>query len=191
MRIVNLLLAVSICVVSCERQEVKNADYFNVNELLDQQITLLSKSKTVVNKEANIDSLQEQSTFVPDSLGWANELEVFRYLEVINKPIYQGVYEQVDQKDEHSNLKVRVLKAKADAPVREFKIYYRDTFDHLKKIEAEIEEKNSLYYSSRKLSLQFDDMLLSKYRISGVQKMILRDSVRYSIESKVLLNQIK
>ncbi|MDH4058576.1 MAG: hypothetical protein OEU76_07410, partial [Cyclobacteriaceae bacterium] len=76
MRIVNLLLAVSICVVSCERQEVKNADYFNVNELLDQQITLLSKSKTVVNKEANIDSLQEQSTFVPDSLGWANELEV-------------------------------------------------------------------------------------------------------------------
>jgi len=191
MRIVNLLLAVSISVVSCERQEVNNADYFNVNELLDQQIALLSNSKTVVNKEANIDSLQEQSTFVPDSLGWANELEVFRYLEVINKPIYQGLYEQVDQKDEHSNLKVRVLKAKADVPVREFKIYYQDTFDHLKKIEAEIEEKNSLYYSSRKLSLQFDDMLLSKYRISGVQKMIMRDSVRYSIESKVLINQIK
>lgn len=191
MRILNLLFAVSLFLVSCAPNDVKNVDYFNVNQLLDQQIALLSKSKTVVNKEANIDSLQEQSTFVPDSLGWANELEVFRYLEVINKPIYQGLYELVDQKDEHSNLKVRVLKAKAEVPVREFKIYYQDTFDHLKRIEAEIEEKNSLYYSSRKLSLQFDEMLLSQYRISGVQKMILRDSVKYSIESKVLINQTK
>jgi hypothetical protein len=66
--------------------------------------------------------------------------------------------------------------------------YYQHDVTNLKRIEAEYQEQNALYYTKRRLSIQFDGSgknLIHHYSIEGAQKMILSDSVRFSIHGSI------
>ncbi len=69
------------------------------------------------------------------------------------------------------------------------KFYYHNDFAQLKKIEATIHEDNLLYANGLVLVMEFEDEtgrpLLSHYSMNGFQKMILRDSVHYSLEGQI------
>ena len=74
-------------------------------------------------------------------------------------------------------------------PVRELKFFYLRDFGSLKKIEAIYAEQNMLYASTRTMTMDFDDLngaaSLTGYRLEGVQKMALSDSVYFSIHASV------
>lgn len=176
--------------ISCQHNEKTSDKYIDINGIIDAQLRLLSQNKIFITKIANMDNQRDETTFRPDSLTLANELEMFRSIDVMNKPIYADTYiETQGIKDTHSNLKVRVLTATKEEPVKELKVYYQDEPDKLRKIEAVINEQNILYFTRRKLTLQFDlinnKWFISNYSISGVQKMVLQDSVRFSISSTI------
>jgi hypothetical protein len=160
--------------------------YFDFDSLINVQAAALLKAHSIINKKSVINGKEDDSSFAPDSLKLANELDVFRQLDLINKPLLRNSYQIKDgEKDTRSNLLIRTFTAKSPSPVPFVKLYYRSSPRELKKIESVFHEDNSLYDTRRNLLLEFDDVtgttLLSGYQLSGTQKMILNDTVHFSV----------
>lgn len=192
-----LYISAFVFIISCETKVVTTSNYLDIDSLINAQVKNLIAVKARVKKNAGLEHVVNQSEHIPDSLGWANELDVFRQLDMINKPSYKDSYEILDRgKDINSNLTVRSYeprknlsdKEREKLPVRLLKFYYYQ--EHLKKMEALFTEKNNLHYTTRIMNLEFDDRqgagILSHYSIEGVQKMILTDTVRFRITGDVL-----
>lgn len=172
----------------CEQAPRESRGYFD--SLVSANASLLLSRNASVFKETRVGAKRDVRNFVPDSASWQRELEIFRQLDIFDKPAYRGAYEVVrGQKDTRSNLQITEYRAVRSAPVRLLRFYYLDTPGQLKKVEAAYHEANALYDTERRLSLSFEDFhgtpLLSKYTLTGRQQIVLSDSVTYSIEARV------
>jgi hypothetical protein len=178
-----------VLLAGCNKQnQTYDKRYFDFDSLINVQVTMLSKTKPTLTKIVMLDGKKDQSSQVADSALLAQELDVFRQLDLINKPLYSNTYEILDgERDTRSNLRIRRYKAKTPSPIAFVTFYYHTDFKQIKKIESVYQETNSLYATSRQLEFNFDDstgvMLLSSYKLKGSQKMILSDSVQFSIEA--------
>ncbi len=187
-RIVFLIFALVFFLSACNRSNLKyDKIYFDFDSLINVQVIGLLKAQTTIDKNSLINGKEANSSFVPDSLSLANELDVFRQLDLINKPLYRSAYEIKDrEKDTRSNLLIRTYTAKFPSPVPYVKFYYRTSPLDLKKIESVYHEENTLYATRRNLLLEFDDisgtLLLNGYQLTGAQKMILNDTVNFSVK---------
>lgn len=174
---------------ACTQEQKSTQKYFDFDALIDDQISQLSQRGRVLEKVAAMAADQSDSTFLPSGKGWESELEIFRDLELINKPAFKDVYKIEDPLyDTKSNLKIRQYAA-SEAPLHLIKFYYQNEFLHLKKIEATITEKNLLYTTSRALIMEFDEEdgkpQLIRYSMDGFQKMVFNDTVRFSVQGQV------
>lgn len=174
---------------ACSQEQKSTHKYFDFDRLIDDQISQLSQRMRVLDKEAAMSDVKSDSTFLPSGKGWESELEIFRELEIINKPAYQMAYKVEDPvEDTKSNLKIRQYSSAA-SPVSLVKFYYQNEFERLRKIEADIVENNLLYTNSRTLVMEFDEVdgkpLLIKYTMNGFQKMVLSDPVRFSVSGAI------
>jgi hypothetical protein len=181
-------LLVATLLVSCQQNSQQADSYFD--SLVMAQVAHLSKAKASVTKKAALDGKEDQSTFVPDSSTWEYELGIFRQLSAFERPAYRNAYRVEDGiKDGTSNLIIRRYQATEKNPVTELRFYYFNEFKDLKKIEAIYRQQNWLYATTRHLSMEFEDVegepVLTGYRIEGAQKMVLGDSVRFSIRSEI------
>jgi hypothetical protein len=167
---------------------------FNIDSLLHEQIIILSTSHAALHKQATINDVHQDTTFVPaDSTAWAKELDIFSEIARINKPINQGNYETLDNiADPTSNLTIRTLSTSKSLPIVYLKTFYLNSPDKLRKIEALYRQDNSLLTSKRKLVMEFSDTynksILTSYSIDGVQKMLIGDSIHFTITCAVHLN---
>lgn len=181
----------SFAVLSCAQPEKSLNELIAIDSLMNKQVLLLTNEKATLTKVVQLDSLSEKSMEqIGDSITWAQELDVFRQLALINRPIYSGKYKITDgENDKNSNLQVLSIVTDEELPIRELKIYYLDVRSKIKKIEGLYFESNLLFSGARKLTLSFQDLkgrtALSKYEIIGGQKMILSDSVTYRIEAEI------
>jgi hypothetical protein len=186
-RIFLVICSCSFIFSACDRTNQKyDKAYFDFDSLINGQVAGLLKAQSTISKKSMINGKKDDSSFVPDSLKLANELDVFRQLDLINKPLYRNAYEIKDgEKDTKSNLLIRSYTAKSPSPVPFVKFYYRSFPRELKKIESVFHEENALYDTRRNLLLEFDDssgsLLLNSYQLSGTQKMILNDTVNFSV----------
>jgi hypothetical protein len=177
---------------SCNKANLKyEKPYFDFDSLINAQSIALVSAGTTLSKSVSLNGTQDLSTVKTDSVVMAHELEVFRQLDVINKPLYRTAYDIVDgDRDLRSNLLMRTYKAKNPSPVPFITFYYLHDLNHLKKIESVYHENNTLYLTERTLYLEFDDISglpsLTRYKVSGKQKMVLSDSVLFSIEGEFL-----
>jgi hypothetical protein len=174
---------------ACSPEQTPTNKFFDFDGLVDEQISQLSQRMRVLDKVAKMSTVHSDTTFLPSAKGWESELEIFRQLETFNKPTFQSVYRVEDPvKDSKSNLKIRQYLA-AEAPITVVRFYYQDEFRRLKKIDAEITEKNILFTTHRALTMEFDEEdgrpLLTRYGMTGFQKMILRDTVRFSVQGQI------
>ncbi|MCB0486874.1 MAG: hypothetical protein KDC99_00260 [Cyclobacteriaceae bacterium] len=183
-------LAILFFVIGCAEKSKNTDPFFEIDQLIDQQIDILKKSGASVEKKAEVGAANDISSFVPDSAQWANELDAFLQIGNINKPIYKDAYsieEGLD--DSRSNLKIKRFSTERNIPVKSLDVYYQDNIEKLRKIEAVITDQNALFFASKKLILHFEEhqskLSLTGYSIQGVQKMMLRDSVNFLIESKI------
>jgi len=182
------------CVVllfSCNRQNLKyDKSYFDFDSLVNNQVQQIASAKARVIKKTFLNGKNDSTILLPDTTHWKHELDAFQQLDVINKPLFKGNYQAINQEDDHSNLLVRSFTTKMKSPVPEVKFFYQDGYMKLKRIESVFNESNVLYSTSRKLTLEFEEQqgmaMISKYRVQGFQKMILSDSVKFSIEGKLL-----
>lgn len=174
---------------SCNHENLKyDKPYFDFDSLVHQQIGKIALVKARLMKKTFLNGKEDSTVLAPDTAQWKHELDAFQQLDVINKPLFKGNYQSKDQEDVHSNLMVRSYSTKMKSPVPEVKFFYQDGAK-LKRIESIFNESNVLYSTSRKLTLEFEELegvaMISKYRVQGFQKMILSDSVKFWIEGKL------
>jgi hypothetical protein len=188
MQIKNILrlVVVATSITACKQSNLKyDKPYFDFDSLVTVQIKKICNTKDSIRKDATMDGKQDHSSFVLDSSRLAHEWDVFRQLDVINKPLYKGNYEITEGKDTKSNLTVRAYTSKIKSPVPFVRFYFQNDFQKLKRIESHYQEQNPLYFTERNLTMELDDVLgeamIKKYSIIGAQKMILSDSVKFSI----------
>ncbi len=191
LKFVACLFVLGVISFSCRQANLKyDKSYFDFDSLVNVQISYLANRKDSIHKTASIDGKEGQSSFLADSAQLAHELDVFRQLDVINKPTYKGHYVVTEEKDSKSNLTVRRYTCDIKSSVPVVRFYFQDELPNLKRIESQYIEQNALYYTTRELTLSLEgakgEIYVYDYAIKGVQKMILSDSVQFSIHAYIL-----
>lgn len=171
---------------ACTPSEKKTERFhYHIDSLLDNQIRWLARSKAQLEKSAQVDDKADTRRLQPDSLGWVEQLSVFRQMEAINKPSLFNLYKVERGNDTHSNLEKISFTSTESVPIPHLSIYFLKDLHHVKRIEASTVESNALLETQSKLVLDFEDekgkAVLTAYRIEGFQKMVLADSVHFSV----------
>lgn len=189
-----IILAGTVAVLfSCQTKENKESVYFPVDSLINAQVEQLTQSQALLTKTAEIDGVEEKTSFTPkDSTAWANELDIFAELNVINSYGNAKRYEvENGLKDPNSNLSILSFSGSGTLPVVYLKVFYLDTQSRIRRIESLYQEENSLVKGSRLLILEFQEIkgkiMLTSYSIEGSQKMFLGESVKFSIKGTITL----
>lgn len=173
---------------ACTHEERTVNTFYNIDSLVTSQINNLAQLDPQVAKEARINTTEENTRLtLDDTVAWKKELDVFRQLD-LNKAINLGNYKVEDGiRDKASNLVIKEFTSTKDLPVVYLKVYYQDHMEDVRKIEGLFHEDNALYSSKRYLSMELNKVenenVVISYSISGGQKMILGDSVDYSIKA--------
>jgi hypothetical protein len=183
-----MLCVLAACLGSCRRSTETTGSYFD--SLVVAEGAWLLATKASVSKIAIVNGARDQSKVTPDSLGWQNELDLFRQLSSFERSAYKPYYRIEDGlKDVKSNLSIRRYTATQPNPVSLLQFYYYNRFSNIKKIEAIYRQENLLYATRRRLVMEFDEVngkaVLTGYGMDGVQKMMLGDSVRFSVHAQV------
>lgn len=193
MRGLIFFLVTIIAFSSCENKRSDPKYYYALDSVLNKQTKFLANSKAILTKDAFIDGKRETKTYTPASdTAWTHELDVFAALNDINKPSNVGKY-HVDSKakDLNSNLLVYTIESNETLPIAFVKVYYLNTLSNIRRIEGFYREESSLLKSSRQLSMEFQNInnkiVLISYSIVGGQKMLLTDSVLFSVNGMVTL----
>ena len=186
--IIFILLGLSAC-----NSNKTETVFYPIDSLVSAQVVALSESHAVLRKEAILGSASDTATAIPDSLGWSEELGIFRQLDVINRPVNMGTYRIFDDEiDPGSNLTIKEFVSTGDQPVQYLRIYYDQSIDRPRKIEALYHEENALYSSTRELAMEFQQVdkkiVLISYSILGSQKMVFEDSITFAVRGKVQFN---
>jgi hypothetical protein len=179
--------------MSCEEKRSDTNFYYPVDSLLKTQVKYLAESKAQLSKKAAIDGKEESLSFTPkDTTAWIHELDIFAELNDINKPTNVGKYRtKRGIKDITSNLLIYTIESTEKLPVSYVKIYYLNTLSDVRKIEALYYQESSLLKTSRELSMEFQNInnkiVLTSYSIQGDQKMLIGDSVTFSVHGMITL----
>ena len=178
---------------SCEEKRSDTKFYYPIDSLINAQVVYLVESNAKLSKRAAIDGKEESVSFIPkDSSAWVHELDVFAELNDINKPTNVGQYRtERGVKDLTSNLLIYTIKSTEKLPVSYINVYYLNTLSDIRKIEAHFDQESDLLKSSRDLLMEFQNInnkiVLTSYSIQGGQKMLLGDSVTFSVHGMVTL----
>lgn len=184
---------------SCQTGKNKNVALYNADSLITTQVAFLSEHKARLHKITKLGDKESEAATVPKSVkDWENELDIFRELASVNKPVNRRLYAVERSSDVKSNLEVKSFigqpepgKKKVEMPVKYLKVFYQNTPDNIRKIEAQYDESNALYTGSRFLKMEFQQVynktVLTSYSITGGQKIFMGDSVSYDISAFVTI----
>lgn len=179
--------------LSCE-SEKQPAAFYPIDSLISDQVHHLAAIRAGLFKEALLSGEADTITITPaDTMAWKKELEIFRKLDEINKPVNKLNYKVTDRRvDPGSNLMVKAFESLEELPVVYLKVYYQGNIRKPRKLEALYDEGNLLFQSARLLSMHFEQIgnktVLTSYSVEGGQKMALGDSVSFYIGGKVLID---
>jgi hypothetical protein len=162
--------------------------YFDVQGFLDRQVQYLNQEKPEVRKSV-WNEQGEAETQTVGNINWERELELFREVD-LNRPAlrdYFTITRHSDSATGHTTERYeRVPGAYTNIHYLEVEL---DANRQLRHMEAATQQDNSLFYTQRQLQLSTRAVQgqprLSQYRITGVQKLILTDSVHYTLEAEV------
>ena len=165
---------------------------YSIDSLLNRQVHFLASHGAAIDKVTTLGKKDSRVNLKPiDTIAWKKELEIFQVIDAINKPINRDAYTIETKADNRSNLTVKAFSIDKELPVKFVNIYFKNTSDRLRKIEAGYTESNALFHSSRVLSMVFepirDTAVLTSYSIVGGQKMLMDDTVQYDIKAYLTL----
>lgn len=158
--------------------------YFDVRGLLDAQVRQLAAHQPSVEKQVSLRGGAPEVVRVPQ-VKWADELQIF-YQADINKAALRGAYavDSVSLPGGAMRHSYRLLPGHDNAPVLRLDVLSANGLPQ--DIRATLRQDNSLFFGRKDLRLHLQGGLLSQYSASGVQKLVLFDSLRYRTAARVL-----
>lgn len=188
---INISLCWLLLCFACNPEEKVNLqknEYFDLKGLIAEQINLLDSLNPTIQKEAIIDGEAEVKTLQFDSAAWARELDLFIQAD-INKPNLRGSFEVNEEgmAEQGAKATTYTAKDKKDIGIEYLKVFRKD--GNLERVETLYTETNALYNTFRKLELFFEPAgnkaRLTAYSVDGRQKMVLKDTVFYTISAEI------
>lgn len=158
--------------------------YFDVRGLLDAQVQQLGASQPGVEKQVSLRGGQPETVRVPQ-VKWADELQIF-YQADINKAALRGAY-QVDSVSLPGGAvrrTYRLQRAQDNAPVLSLSV--TSMGGQPQQLEANLRQDNALFFGRKSLRLTLQQGQLRQYSVSGAQKLVLFDTLRYQTQARVL-----
>lgn len=189
-----LVWVIALCLSACETSETSGNLFYPVDSLLNSQADLLTDTKAQLKKTATMGDDLSSASYVPGGVEqWKKELEIFYYINTINKPVNKTEYNVTDASAEGESLRVRTFSSKGSLPVREFRVYFKTNARNPVRIEAELREDNSMYEGTQRLVMTFDEhedgSILKNYSITGGQETFLADSVKFNIRGDITITR--
>lgn len=156
--------------------------YFDLLGFLGAQSTRLNRRQPAVEKQVLLRDGNQETTRVPQ-VDWEKELQIFQQAD-INKPALRGLY-AVDSAMLASGALRRTYRRLpgTDHPVEQLTVVSQGPV--VETITANVAQDNPLVYSAKSFEMSYRQGELAAYRVTGVQKLILFDSVRYAVQAKV------
>ncbi|KYG83507.1 hypothetical protein [Roseivirga echinicomitans] len=191
MKLKNLVFLLSLLLFGCsvgkKSEPIRTGTYFDLVELLDEQIAAFEEERPTLTKELSVNGETDQVIVQFDSAKqWKEELGLF-YQADINKLGLETSY-VTEELSTGTDIKKVIDSAKTDRPsVRSIEYNYRA--DRLESIRIIMKDENPVYKFEKELSLYFNVVqgksVLSSFTISGDQSMILKDELNYSLKAKI------
>ncbi|MEJ8804340.1 hypothetical protein [Pontibacter sp. H249] len=186
---VGLLLVLLLVLSACERPVPPSTDPaaggFNLTLYLQEQKARMQDKKPMVLKSVTTED-NPTETIETDEIDWEDELSVFDDLD-LNKPTLQEYYTRQEIVLENGDVGISYEKNTDSEPVVQH-LYLLLTPDRqLKQLQARLQDKNPLFFSRRNVQLNAEPATgnISGYRIEGVQKLILSDSLHYRVDANL------
>lgn len=187
--IIKLWLVVAVGFTACERPVPKLADgaepAFALTAYLEGQIARLQQEQPPVLKSVETKG-QPTETLQLESLDWEKELAIFQEAD-LSRPALRDFYtEERHTLPNGSTVSIFTKNSEAAAPVERLQLTV-SPMQQLEHLEATVLEENMLFYSTRHITLAADPGTgnLLSYRVEGVQKLMLGDSLRYRIDANL------
>lgn len=178
-RIYFFLLA-SFLFVACKPSVEESAKpvFYPWEKYLTAQIDSLAKHPEAVHKTILLDGKKEEKRL--KEMDWKQEWAMFLHAD-LNKPAAATSYDNLSE----DGFVWYSLKANESLPVK--KLYIQlDALDRPAKVEIEIDEKNFLFETHKKLHMNFTDGRVQTYSIEGSQQMRWMSPTHYSLMGVLL-----
>lgn len=157
--------------------------YFDVKGLLTKQVAQLDQRHAAVTKRVSLRGGATETVRVP-TVKWADELQIFFQAD-INKAALRGAY-VVDSLALPGGLVRRTYTrqpGQPNAPVARLTVVQKGAVPQ--EIAATIVQSNPLFSAEKQLHVQLENGQLRRYEVSGTQKLILFDTLRYTAAGQV------
>ena len=187
--LLSFLWLLSACSISRgdQREGPKIDAYFDLAGLIQQQVQSLSVITPRVYKQAVIDSQQEEQEL--DTVNWEKELNIFSKAD-INKPRLLSQYQTTTYTNDAGNKVTKHQNVEENVSgVIKMEIVENPASQKLLSIYIETREYNTLFTSEVEMEMNFEEKenepRLTSYSINGFEKVILKDTMHYSIKVKI------
>ncbi|MCC9135734.1 hypothetical protein ACFSKU_17060 [Pontibacter silvestris] len=184
-----LLFGLLWATTACERPappvSAKAETSYDLTSYLQEQEQRLQAEKPVVLKSVQTKG-KPTETIKTRELNWESELSVFDEVD-LNRPALRDYYTKQEQVLEDGSTLIKYSRTEdAEAPVSYLQLQLSPE-KKLTHLEALIQDRNVLFYSKRRINLEANAVSgdISSYHISGVQKLVFGDSLRYLIDARL------
>jgi hypothetical protein len=168
------------CLQGCTPAVQENAKpvFYPWEKYLTAQIDSLNKHPQAVQKTILLDGKKEEKQLA--TIDWKQEWAMFLHAD-LNKPAAASSYDNLSE----DGFVWYSLKSNENLAVK--KLYIQlDALDRPAKVEIEIEEKNFLFETHKKLNMNFVDGRVQTYSIDGSQKMRWMSPTHYQLMGVLL-----
>ena len=157
--------------------------YFDVKGLLTRQVAQLAARKAAVTKRVSLRDEATETVRVP-AVKWADELQVFFQAD-INKAALRGAYAVDSVVLPGGQLRRTYTRrpGQPNAPVARLVVVQQGAV--AQEIAATVVQSNALFATRKQLRLRLDNGQLQSYEVTGTQKLVLFDTLRYSAAGRV------
>ncbi len=161
--------------------------YFNLEEVIDNQVKLLTAQRAGAEK-TNLENGDPKEKKTVKQINWQRELEMFRQA-AINRPAWRNEFSADSTVSDTGNKTITYRRVPgSDAPVEYLQVSFEG--ENLRSASAKLSTDNMLYSTSKVLEMQFantsEGQKLRQYSVNGSQKMVLADALQYSLVATVL-----
>ncbi|GJM59588.1 hypothetical protein [Persicobacter diffluens] len=177
----SIAFALAVLLSSCNMDPKKEESpaYFDVKTVENRLKNHLEKVQPAVEQYVAIGQKVEKVKIEGPSVNWENQFKLLDDID-LNKPVLEGLY-KVDSLGQ--SLRYELLNEDTKASVISLEVQDRDGMNSLV---AYLRGETLVHKANRKISLKWKDDQLISYEVHGLTKVVMQDTVTYTVEIKPL-----